>query len=57
MQEVVGLPLAWPTSVAVGGSDGQQLAITIAAGPDAAEPHADAPETGLYLLERPAPAK
>ncbi|WCE04329.1 IclR family transcriptional regulator C-terminal domain-containing protein [Pseudoxanthomonas sp. JBR18] len=50
MQEVVGLPMAWPTSLAVGGD--RQLAITAAAGPDP-----DAPEeaTGLYLLARPAP--
>lgn len=63
MQEVVGLPVAWPTSLAVGGRDGRQLAITtsIGAQPDDAvaqgAPALEASATGLYVLTRPALAK
>jgi len=61
MQEVVGLPVAWPTSLAVGGRDGRQLAITTSAGPDDAgaqgAPALEAAATGLYVLTRPALAK
>ncbi|WDS37385.1 IclR family transcriptional regulator C-terminal domain-containing protein [Pseudoxanthomonas sp.] len=64
MQEVVGLPVAWPTSLAVGGRDGRQLAITTSTGPDATAADATGQEpgeatlTGLYVLTRPAaPAK
>jgi DNA-binding IclR family transcriptional regulator/sugar lactone lactonase YvrE len=63
MQEVVGLPVAWPTSLAVGGRDGRQLAITTRTGPQPDDavaqraPALEASATGLYVLTRPALAK